>query len=395
MYIKNLNSNDWEKIDMKRKGRNNYIGTIDSSNTTPPGLEYYFKTKSMETEIYTIETEYDPILGQQSEVSIMGPDEKKGNTIAYDIEYHNGYLPNGKRVTWKASKLPTGNYDTVTSKLHEMRSCCTSPHKGVDLGVYKVDVIAMADGTIDFVESNSGTATSGAGNWIRIAHNADGSQPNVNGGETGDLKSHFFHLATIKNNPATGSMWKKGDKVKTGDVLAISGDSGSGGYHLDFGFDIYMYVDGSTKRIPMPAKYFFGNISGWNGGKDLDFVSPPRIYHDYNYGTMLEFYAYPKGTTDSKNLYIEAYIGTSGTPNKKVIVYQDVNDPQRYYAYLVGQGYDYQTVNLYYKVGREGWDFNDHFVTRPLQKYATAPDKYYSVYIEQGAIFPTSVEEEK
>ncbi|MBA1335443.1 MAG: hypothetical protein HPY66_1066 [Firmicutes bacterium] len=375
LVYKNYNETEWNTLQMMKDTKNeNFIGTLPVDALTPPGVEYYFRSPGYKTDIYKIRTEYDPISGNPHEIGIMAA---TGEVIGYDLQYHSGKLPNGKTVSI-STQTPTGNYPSVTSKLWELRSTGSNPHMGIDLNVYMVNVYAMANGRIDFVNTNS---SNDAGIYIRIVHNADGTTPNssIAGTLNGDLYSHYFHLNNVTNNPSTGEMWKQGDIVSRGDLIAVSGDTGIGGYHLDFGWDMYT----SSKRIPLPGKYFF-DTSSWNNGMDLDFIQPPRTWYDSKYGTMLEIYIYPKGTTDSSTVNPILYIGsTTGTPTKQITVFRDPNNSKRFYAYLAGAGYDNGYANLYISVTRNGIS---GYVTRPIEKFNAIPSKFYKVYIQPGSI---------
>lgn len=375
LIYKNYNETEWNSIQMKKSRDGNFVGTLPVDALTPPGVEYYFKSLNYKTDIYTIKTEYDPISGNPYEIKTM---TTTGEIIGYDLQYHLGKLPNGKTVSI-STQTPTGNYPSVTSKLWELRSTGSNPHKGIDLSVYKVNVYAMADGRIDFVNTNPSAS---AGIYIRIVHNADGTipSPSIVGTYNGDLYSHYFHLNNVAVNPSTGQIWKQGDIVKKGDLIAVSGDTGIGGYHLDFGWDIYL----DSSRTPLPGKYFFNDITSWNNGMDLDFIQPPRTWYDKMYGTMLEVYIYPKGTIDPNTVRPKLYIGASTeTPTNEITMFQDSNDPKRFYAFLAGAGYDDSYANLYISVTR---DTINGYVTRPIEKFNSIPSKFYKVYIQSGII---------
>lgn len=146
LIYRNYNETEWNSLQMKKGKDGNLVGTLPIDALTPPGVEYYFKSPNYKTDIYTIQTEYDPISGNPNEI---GATAISGDIIGYDLQYHSGKLPNGKTVSI-STQTPTGNYPSVTSKLWELRSPMigSNPHKGIDLGVYKVNVYAMADGRI-------------------------------------------------------------------------------------------------------------------------------------------------------------------------------------------------------------------------------------------------------
>lgn len=366
-----INETEWVKLKMdKAKEKNSYNVQLPIEALTPPGVEYFFESNKSKTDIFRVATEYDPISGNPSEIMTV---TNIGDVIGYDLQYHNGVLPNGKTVTWTAQS-PTGSFSAISSKLEELRTTGSNPHQGIDVAINTQPVYAVASGKISFVNT---TITNDAGMYIKIAHNADGTTPST---ITGDLYSHYYHLSSIKTNPATGTAWKAGDVVSKGALIAVSGDTGGGitghdyGYHLDFGFDI----EQSGNRVPLPGKSFYAT-SSWNGGMDLDFAQPARAYASSTYGTILETYAYPKGSSNSPNLTLVLYMGADGTtPTNPITMMQDSTNPQRYYAYLAGNGFDNSYASCYIRIYREGLS---GYVTRPIDKYAAVPSKFYRIYV--------------
>ncbi len=87
----------------------------------------------------------------------------------------------------------------------------TRPHKGTDFGVLRgTSVIAPADGIV----TNVSYQARGAGRYITLKHRAN-------------LKTVYMHLSKV--------LVKKGQKVKKGELIAKSGNSGrSTGPHLHY-----------------------------------------------------------------------------------------------------------------------------------------------------------------
>lgn len=373
LHYRNLTGTSWESRVMNKKG-NVFSGVIPKEITTPPGLVYFFSTAQNKSLDYTIITEYDPISGNPFQIFTRAA---TGEKIGYDIQYKAGVLPNGKTVNI-STQSPTGAFSAISSKLYELRTTGSNPHQGIDFAITSKPVYAASSGKISFVNTE---ITNAAGMYIKIAHNADGSIPANNA--SGDLSSHYYHLSSISVNPATGQAWKLNDTVTKGQQIAISGNTGGKtghdyGYHLDFGFD---YFESST-RLPLPLKYFF-NTTSWNNGKDLDFAQPARIYFDSAKGTMLEIFVYPKGTNDGAALTLTTYIGADGqVPTKAIPMFKDTSNPQRYYTYLVGSGFDKKYANVYVKIVR---DSMSGYVTRPVDKYNAAPSMFYRAYINTGS----------
>lgn len=100
-----------------------------------------------------------------------------------------------------------------------------NPHKGIDFGVKKAKVYAIADGYITYAGWDNGPdkCLSG-GNYLKVKHD--------NG-----MTSLYVHLENYKRKD--GTKWKKGQRVLKGDLLGITGNSGVYnckpiGYHLHF-----------------------------------------------------------------------------------------------------------------------------------------------------------------
>ncbi len=252
---------------------------------------------------------------------------------------------------------------------------------GIDLSVYKVPIYAMLSGRVSFINK---TASDTAGIYIRVAHNADGTIPSVNPDNTvtGDFYSHYFHLNNIEKKPGTSNEHARGDIVNKGTLIATSGDTGAGGAHLDFGFDIYS----GSNRLGLPGEYFI-STSSWNSSMDLDFAQPPRIWKHNTYGTMLEVYIYQMGTSDKSAITPTLVIGEDGkTPATRLTMLQDSSDSKRYYAYLVGNGYDNKYVNAYIEIKKGDLGY----ITRPIEKYSSLPSKFYRFYVSTGLATMTS-----
>ncbi|PTQ56175.1 MAG: hypothetical protein BSOLF_0747 [Candidatus Carbobacillus altaicus] len=377
IFYRHSDDENWKRLPLLELNKNNYIVTLPIEITRPGGFEYYFAAQAFKSEVYSIDTDYSPLMEIETSnsIGIMGSKE-----VSYDIDYYNGKLPNGKIVTIKAAS-PISTDFSVTSKLLELRSCCSNPHMGVDFGTngqIDKDVKAAFPGRVYF----TGFDQNGAGKYIIISHNADGTIPSI--GSKGDFSTIYMHLNSFNVS--------KDASVTANQLIAKSGNTGSStGPHLDFRI---VYYKTSSSYIVLPNKYFF-NTSGWNNGLDLDFIQPPRFYFDPNYGTMVDVIVYPKGATDSlPTVRLHIKNGTS----YDVITLTKQGTSDRYYAYLVGRGYDNKTVQVFLSVERKKGGTNESlgFITRPLQYYSsdvtpvnvTAPSNLYSVFIQYGAIRP-------
>jgi murein DD-endopeptidase MepM/ murein hydrolase activator NlpD len=100
-----------------------------------------------------------------------------------------------------------------------------SPHPGIDFGSVKEKVIAPASGYIRFLGwDNYGGHCKSGGNVARIEHD--------NG-----MHTVYMHMKNFKKQ--TSGTWEIGERIKKGQQLGISGNSGywncqSFGYHLHF-----------------------------------------------------------------------------------------------------------------------------------------------------------------
>ncbi len=141
-----------------------------------------------------------------------------------------------------------------------------SPHTGIDFGSYREPILAPADGVIKVAKWDDylGACNSG-GYYMRIEH------------ENG-MNTVYLHLENFKNT--NGHSWKKGEKIKQGQQIGISGNSGawncqSLGYHLHFELrkDRYQinhvnpvpYIDVDWDKIPtLNWQTYPGRLSGDN-----------------------------------------------------------------------------------------------------------------------------------
>ena len=394
LVYRNKNETEWVKIEMVNLKNQIFHAKLPTDSLVPPGVEYFFQSNSTTSKTYEIITEYNPDSDPKDTISIMST-----NRLAYDLQYYNGTLPNGKRVTWNAmspTNSTTATHSKVTSKMLEIRNIGTSPHTGVDLSSPRyTPIYAMENGTIEFVHDSTSGA---AGRTIRIAHHASTSSGHPSISTSTDKKHDVYtlykHLDSIAIKKDSSVKWNRGDVVKKGDLIAYSGNTGDDpqgvpynyGYHLDFGICFY---DTGGNQINLPVKYFLGHLSGWNSGNDLDFIQPPRFYHDDNYATMVEVIAYALGGSNPTSLELSVYMGTNSPPSSKYTMVKDSSNPQRYYLILANRGFDNRTVNLYIELKRTGFT---GYVTRPLEYFNSPPSFYYRVPIATGIITPNVID---
>jgi len=113
------------------------------------------------------------------------------------------------------------------SKTHDRNDTKSYERHAVDFSVKKVNVLAMKSGTV----ARTGYDKSG-GNFVLIDHK-DG------------YYSAYLHLASYSV--------KKGDKVKQGQKIAVSGNTGNGVYHLHVSVSKYKnaYTTATNNEYPM------------------------------------------------------------------------------------------------------------------------------------------------
>jgi len=121
------------------------------------------------------------------------------------------------------------------------------PHKGIDFSVFQKTVLVPADGVVVSTGAFKRNTCFSGGNYIAIKHN--------NG-----MHTYYFHLKSL--NTPDGKRIRNGWKVKKGQALLVTGNSGvfncqKLGYHLHF--EVRTSRSPSTHLNPVP--YFDIN---WN-----------------------------------------------------------------------------------------------------------------------------------
>lgn len=144
---------------------------------------------------------------------------KKSDSVLIAKSIHNQFLSTEK----KYFRFPFNRIIGVT-QWHGY-TAFASPHPGIDFGAYKEPIYAMADGNVAAVgwDEYYGKCYSG-GNYIKITHD--------NG-----MNTFFAHLENY--NRADGRAWQIGERVKKGELIGLTGNSGAFaceplGYHLHF-----------------------------------------------------------------------------------------------------------------------------------------------------------------
>lgn len=191
-------------------------------------------------------------------------------------------------------KWPTDG-TTISSEYGPRKSPtagASSNHKGIDISVSEgTNVYACEDGKVT-IATNSKTA----GNYIAIDHG--------NG-----YVSKYMHNSQLKV--------KVGDKVKKGDVIALSGNTGvSTGAHLHFQIE----CDGKPMD-PMTFKYDNGNGSGDGGvGSDSDNIESGAN----NYYAKVATWSETTDTVESDDPEVEGSSTTTYNMTTTNINYQSV-----------------------------------------------------------------------
>jgi hypothetical protein len=364
LFYRSLSSEEWLEVVAEQR-HHTLEAEIPGPATAPPGFEYYFEMHlddaTYRTPSYSVTTEWDPItLDWQGSRYLPSPVTTLSQTrIAWDIDAKSGYMPNGTYVVPNSARSPirdstTGNdlYPAVTSKMFEIRTTGSSPHKGIDLGVAnKTPVYPIAAGVIDLVNDPTTPTPNTAGRYVRISHSG------------GAYFSHYYHLDTIGINPSTQKKWVKGDSIAVSNQVGLSGDTGSPGqYHLDFGVETY---DGI--RVHVPAKWLYSGRTQWNYARDLDYAGIPSIFTDAS-GTGIQIRVYPKGTIDGPGSTVTLYIRTGTNPFASRPMTHDAADYGRFYAYV--NDFKGKPVQYYIKVWRTNIPTYGS-ITRPAMYHET------------------------
>jgi murein DD-endopeptidase MepM/ murein hydrolase activator NlpD len=323
---------------------------IPASHTSQPGIDYYWVVSVRGRTIITPES-YVPFFEG------AGPASEVNEWVAHDIEKAGGKLPDGYSVASGQGRIPhglTAAQAPITSKLLELRDAGSPDvHSGLDFGMAGGnDVYAMQDG-VAYDMSDPG----GFGVWVNIRHV---------GGE------YYSHYADLSQEFVTD-----GQQVHKGDVIGKSGNSGSGEYHLDAGYDYYSSGD----RIALyPFKYFLASSSPYLS-TDFDFIQTPTNSYSSTYGSYTNVKVQPKGGTGAVTVHIDyRQKGTSSWAEDTVPLYSGIT-----YRYYWDPALDGKTMQYWIRVTRSGVD-PEHWATRPAKYDGLEPDTtYYEITVRKGA----------
>lgn len=143
----------------------------------------------------------------------------------------------------------------ITGEYGERRS--DGKHKGIDIGVYKENVYAVADGEV----VKAGKFSDGA-KVVAILHDDEAENGN-------QLLTRYIHLDKYSVS--------RGDLVERGDKIGVSGNTGGVGYHLHFDINDDEDITPSYSDTLNPA-YFWPN-------KDLTMSSFQELdaKHDHDH----------------------------------------------------------------------------------------------------------------
>ena len=219
---------------------------------------------------------------------------KKPDFGAESVTESGKTVENNDEENEDAMKWPTDG-TTISSEYGPRNSPtagASSNHKGVDISVPEgTNVYACEDGKVTIA-----TNSKSAGNYIAIDHG--------NG-----YVSKYMHNSQLKV--------KVGDKVKRGDVIALSGNTGiSTGAHLHFQIE----CDGKPVD-PMTFKYDNGNGSGDSGvGSDSDNIEAGTN----NYYAKVATWSETTDTVESSDPEVEGSSTTTYNMTTTNINYQSV-----------------------------------------------------------------------
>jgi murein DD-endopeptidase MepM/ murein hydrolase activator NlpD len=141
------------------------------------------------------------------------------DTITTELTYTNNYSTAGEKDLEYIFKNIIG-----VTQWHGF-TAYTSPHTGIDFGAVKQPILSPADGTIYDIgwDDYYGECNSG-GKYIKIKHD--------NG-----MYTVYMHLDSYTKD--NGTEWKVGERIKEGEQIGISGNTGAYncqtlGYHLHY-----------------------------------------------------------------------------------------------------------------------------------------------------------------
>jgi len=331
---------------------------IPTEHTTEPGIAYnwevvvagdtYLTGESFLPFVYPFDT--------SSDKSVVATE------VFHDIEKAGGKLPNGYQVTAGQARIPhsqSASLAPITSKLAELRTTGTNPHKGIDWGIDEKPVLAVMGGYVH----DKGYEATGWGYWILLRH---------------ENSNYFSHYAHLKELPTISI----GAAVTKGAQIGVSGNSGSStGPHLDSCMNYY----GSGSRIPLyPFQWFLDDDYGYSE-TDFDYVQTPT---DFIWAFSSDSATDERATPPPA--YTEVMVepkGTSGGASSVLIVYREKGtvgwttatmsqvSGTTTYRYTWPTALNGKLMQYYIKVSRES--VPGVWVTRPARYDSNDPGIYY------------------
>ncbi|MCL6581867.1 MAG: M23 family metallopeptidase, partial [Firmicutes bacterium] len=321
---------------------------IPQEHTTQPGIDYHWVV-IWQGKTLTTPQSYVPFFEG------AGPASYIGEWVAHDIEKAGGNLPDGYYVASGQGRLPhdlSASVAPVTSKLLELRKVDSvdDVHPGVDFGIGNPQNVYAMEAGVAYKESDP----TGFGTWVNIKHAG------------GHYYSHYGHLSAVYISD--------GEQVSQGQLIGRSGDTGSGGFHLDAGYDYYA----NGKRIALyPLKYFLASY-GTYLSTDFDFIQTPTNGYSSVDGSYTNVKVEAKGSSGGS---VEVYInyrqkGTSTWTEASVPLHSGIT-----YRYYWDDSLAGKTMEYWIRVERSLVNRN-HWATRPAKYDGLEPDTTYHTYYE-------------
>lgn len=194
------------------KNLNNLDNDYETYGITTFGSSYPIKVDIQKEDTYIEEKQETPVDNEKPSSEPIQPEQE--NPIVETAPTSNGLLTTFPCTVKRITELKGKQRVKIDKKGNKKISI----HKGLDIGKggQALDVLAAGDGIIEQVFNSS---QEGGGRYLKIKHEKEGKT----------LYTCYMHL--LKGsliNPKTKEIWKKGENVTAGTVIAKIGGSGFG-----------------------------------------------------------------------------------------------------------------------------------------------------------------------
>lgn len=251
-----LQSGEWQNHVLKGVVNGSFVNSAKSAGLSSGEVSAVIKSlqwqmdfrKLKDGDRFAVLTSREILDGKSQQSQLLGVRLNSGDKDYYAIRAEDGkfYDRSGSGLSSGFMRFPTVKQYRVSSNFNPRRTNPVTgriaPHKGVDFAVpVGTPVLAIGDGEV-IVSKRSGAA----GNYVAIRH---GRQ----------YMTRYMHLKTL--------LVKPGQKVKRGDRIALSGNTGrSTGPHVHFEVWINnQAVNPLTARLP--------RMEGLSGKERRDYLA--------------------------------------------------------------------------------------------------------------------------